>query len=422
MTSAYIPYGGTPIQSCQRCGKPLPSNEISCNNCGYSNAFIQRNNPNEYGQPPSNTAGAIPQLSYDQAQSGGPQWGLPPQSITPSAQNYSYPQIPFPSQQGATAYPGWSTQTMGNGGNLYGTVNPANPSAISVPQQPFSAVSFVPVTASDSQLSVINDLQAPNTGTSQSSRLRPKGGFIIGIVLLLVVLVGGAVASSLFINASNARKSTSPKSTSPVISFSPKVPPIFADSFHNNAKGWDLQSDTGKPSKFSVAIDNSALTLEDDNNKLLWEMVPGGKTFSDFKLTVNATLAGGEQSNGYGIYIRGASNANTDLATYYRFELYGDGTYAVFKGIMDSSNNSTNTKLVDYTMSSAIQKQGGINHILIVAHGPSMTLIVNGQTLKTISDPGYTSGSVALFVSNLPSVRPGAQAKFSSFAIYPLQA
>jgi hypothetical protein len=77
---------------------------------------------------------------------------------------------------------------------------------------------------------------------------------------------------------------------------------------------------------------------------------------------------------------------------------------------------------VDYTTSSAILKQGQVNHIAISAKGPTMSLIVNGQTLKTITDNTYASGSIALFVSNLPNTSPGAQATFSHFNIYPPQA
>ena len=68
----------------------------------------------------------------------------------------------------------------------------------------------------------------------------------------------------------------------------------------------------------------------------------------------------------------------------------------------------------------AIQKQGKVNHIMIIAKGASLSLIVNGQLLKVISDHSYANGSVALFVSNLPQAQPGAQAQFSQFAIYPI--
>ncbi len=57
---------------------------------------------------------------------------------------------------------------------------------------------------------------------------------------------------------------------------------------------------------------------------------------------------------------------------------------------------------------------------MILAKGASLSFIVNGQLLKTFTDTSYTSGSIALFASNLPEAKPGIQVQFSLLAIYPL--
>jgi len=239
-------------------------------------------------------------------------------------------------------------------------------------------------------------------------------GLIVGIVIMLVILVGGGVGYFYVKSHTDKAMTNVPTASSPT----PTTPPLFSDSFQNNNNGWDLTSISGK---YSVKVGGGSMVLEDDDNKLLWELVPGTKVYSNFKLVVDATLSRGDQSNGYGVYIRGASNQNSELATYYRFELYGDGTYAVFKGVVDASGNSQGNKLVDYTTDPAIQKQGSVNHIAIIANGPGMTFILNGQTLKVVTDTSYTGGSVALFVSNLPApIPPDAQATFNNLAIYPL--
>jgi hypothetical protein len=197
----------------------------------------------------------------------------------------------------------------------------------------------------------------------------------------------------------------------------PKATPLFSDAFFTDAYAWNLQS---APGNYAVSLGNGVLSMKVDKNGLLWELLPGERSYSNFTLTVNAVLAQGDQDNGYGVYIRGASNQKSDLASYYRFELYGDGSYAIFKGMTDSSDKSTTTKIVDYTLNSAIQKQGKVNQIMIIAKDAALSFIVNGQLLKTISDHSYTSGCVALFVSNLPEAKPGAQVQFSQFAIYPV--
>ena len=199
----------------------------------------------------------------------------------------------------------------------------------------------------------------------------------------------------------------------------PTGSPLFSDNFSSDASGWNLQS---SPGTYGVTLNNGALTMEIDKNQLLWELLPGERSYSNFTLIVNALLNRGDLNNGYGVYIRGAANGQSDLAVYYRFELYGDGSYAIFKGVTDASGTSTATKIVDYTLNAAIKKQGGTNQIMIIAKGPALSFIVNGQLLKTISDGSYKSGSVALFISNLPEAKPGLQVQFSRFAIYPLRA
>jgi len=238
----------------------------------------------------------------------------------------------------------------------------------------------------------------------------PNIGLIVGILIVIVILLGGGVG--FFYISGRLNKPASAVQPTPT----PSGPPLFSDSFQNNNNGWDLTSVAGQ---FSVKVGGGSMILEDDNHTLIPEIIPGTKLYDNFRLTVDATLSRGDQNNGYGVYIRGASNQNSDLATYYRFELYGDGTYAVFKGVVDATGTSQSNPLVSYTMNSAIQKQGTVNHITIIANGPSMTLIVNGQTITTVTDSSYTNGSIALFVSNLPAPTPPvAQAIFNNLAIY----
>jgi hypothetical protein len=234
---------------------------------------------------------------------------------------------------------------------------------------------------------------------------------MMGVIVLIIIIISGSVIGIVYFAAKSA-----PKTPTAVPIPTPAVPATFADPFNDNTYGWNLQSVSGK---YAVQVGGGNLTLEESNHKLLWEPLPGQRSYDDFKLFVDATLTKGDPGNGYGVYIRGGSDGNNDLATYYRFELYGDGGYAIFKG---DANADASTKLVDWTPSTAIQKAGKINHILITAHGSALTLTVNGQELKTISDTSYTKGCIAFFVSNVTDAQPGAQVQFSNFGIYPLNA
>ncbi len=199
----------------------------------------------------------------------------------------------------------------------------------------------------------------------------------------------------------------------------PAGTPIFSDDFLSDVNGWNLQS---SPGKYAVTLGQGKMAMEIDQHKLLWELLPGEIAYSDFIVSVNAVLSQGDQDNGYGVYIRGAANQASDLATYYRFELYGDGSYAIFKGILDANGHTINTTIVDYTLSQSIQPHGKLNHLMIVAKGAALSFIVNGQLLKIIKDHSYTSGTLALFVSHLQQSTTGAQVQFSQLAIYPASA
>lgn len=251
----------------------------------------------------------------------------------------------------------------------------------------------------------------------ERARKRKRAALIyFTCIFLAVVLLSFAGIHGAGLSLSSVSKLFSNSAATPKVAYPmPKGTPLFADPFVNDLNGWNLHS---LPHDYTVNVGNGALTLEMDKNKLLWEMLPGERSYSNFTLTVNATLSKGDQNNGYGVYIRGTANNQSDLATYYRFELYGDGSYAIFKGVVDQSGNANSVKLASYTLNRAIQKAGKVNHIMIIAKGSALSFVVNGQLLQTVSDTSYSSGSIALFVSNLPEAKPGAQVQFSQLAIY----
>ena len=400
MSSIYPPFGGPPAKLCLRCGSPLPANVITCVNCGTYNPVVQPGTLSDQRQVQSE--GLQSQVSFNGGQYSGGLLGRP--NISPSQYNQ------------------WRQASALPQNNVYGASNTL--------QSPPSSNNFYPMPGQNPQSNFNNFYVAPQQNgyypspattyggynSSPQQKRGPKVGFIVGIVLLVVLLIGGAFTGYFYFNhyyQNSTQKSTS-TNTTPSIVVTPTAIPLFRDSFDNNKMGWDL---TGNPGKFSVKVGGGSLVLEDDQNKLLWEVVPG-KNFSDFRFDVNATLTQGDPNNGYGVLIR-ASNQGADLGTYYRFELYGDGTYAIFKGYLDSTGTTQSLKVQGYIAHAAIAKVGQVNHITIVAKGPAMSLIVNGQAVYTYTDDNYKRGSIALFVSNLPKLPPRAQATFTHLAIFP---
>jgi ribosomal protein L37E len=396
---------------CQRCGVPLFLNDAHCANCGFYN-----------GVPPANKS--------QQQQTTPPTWNVPnaqvqQNSLLQQARQQSQPGDVFKNYVASAEQGNRYVQPSSQVSNT-GPTTP--PTSFGTPPQSWSHVGIAQPSARNAQTTS----SGPQTGNlsptyAQSQppfregdklQRRSRVGRIVGISALLVALISASFLAYTFLFA---QKSTPTGSTSLQAAPTNSVPlgnPLFQDNFTNNNNGWNIQS---YPDEFAVSLGNGSLKLENDSNKLLWELLPGTKTYSDFQISVDASLSKGSQDNGYGVYIRGALSQNMTLTSFYRFELYGDGSFAIFKGTTDANGITTTPRLVDYTNNSAILKQGELNHITISAKGSTMQLVVNNQVLSTVTDTTYTSGAIALFVSNLQNARPGAEATFSHLAVYPAQ-
>ena len=401
MSSVYPPFGGPPAQRCLRCGTPLPVNVVTCVNCGTYNPV------------------AHPGALYDQRQV---QWGSsqPQPSVNGSQYSGTHLEQPsmYPSQLNQRGQPSTYAQNNPYGVSFAPQTSPPSNNFYPMPGQ--NKVSNFNTFYSTPQQSAYYSTSMNAYGNYIQSPARKRGSrmrFIVGLLLLVLVLfiVGGAGAGYYYYSH-HYQSNTSLKTNSSAI-VTPTAVPLFSDSFVSNNMGWDL---TSNPGKFTVKVGGGSLVLEDDENKFLLELVPG-KIFTDFRLDVNATLTKGDPNNGYGVLIR-ASSQGTNLSTYYRFELYGDGTYAIFKGFLDSTGTTQSTNVQGYLANPAIAKAGQVNHLTIIAKGPVMSLMVNGQKVYTYTDDNYKGGSIALFVSNLPKLNPGAQATFTHLAVFPAPA
>ncbi len=463
MSSMYSSQNTAP--RCQRCGASLALNDPRCTNCGYFNggprlessapqqpqapwnqpaqpeSYRQTASPNQEG--PRQEGGLLKrypaqteQRNHYTQQTSFPAAASQPQAASrPAAPQTSFNTMP-PSQvrqqpnlppsvaqpwhtlRDENSYPHPSSQTL----NSNGYSQNASQATASSPYSTGPTTPPISFRASAQQVPPPMYAQAPRSFSQIPEKRRQLSiGRVVGILALLLVLIGGSVFAYTFLFAHKNTQQATNSSTSKSVSTPPVTHqgnPLFQDEFMNNTNGWSIQS---YPSEFSVMLGDGALKLENDNNKLLWELVPGNQKYADFQLSVDATLSKGSQDNGYGVYIRGALSQNSSITSFYRFELYGDGSFAIFKGTTDTNSVLATSRLVDYTNNSAIQKQGGLNHITISAKGSSLQFIVNGQILSTVSDSTYTSGSIALFVSNLQKAPPGAVATFSHLAIYPAQ-
>ncbi|HEU5378417.1 MAG TPA: family 16 glycoside hydrolase [Ktedonobacteraceae bacterium] len=454
MSSMYPSFGGTTTRPCMRCGASLALNESQCSRCGLLNPppqgqqFGGFQQGQQAGFPGQSWGAQSPQTGNggwsDAAGSSGA-WGS-------TGQASSRPQNTlFPGQGQPPSQP-LQPNLFGNTGN--GFANPGQP-----PSQPLQSNLFGNTGngfANPGQSSLNsafanfqqNSSQANNffTATQQKNygasplggagrlaqrglrpndddddRKRPGVGVIVVIIVLVLALVGGGSFAAYKIFKNNGPATVANPTPPPIVT--PGGKPLFSDSFQNNNAGWDLNQPDG--SKISLA--GGKLVLESDNHALYPELLPQ-KTFADFRIDVDTGLTNGnitnpDPANGYGIYIRASASQSSPLGLYYRFEVYGNGAFVIYKGAPDATGKSQSTALKSSNLSDAVNQVGSgkLNHLTVIARGSQLSFIINGTTVSTFTDTSYKSGAVALFVSQVTDAKSAAQATFENLAVFPAQ-
>lgn len=443
MSSMYPSFGGAAVRPCMRCGGPLAPNESQCSRCGTINPLPQGQpfGMSQQGQQPgpsgSGWSGQVPQPPQF-PQNGNGAWPNPAGSSAgwgSTGQAGGWPQNTlFPSQNHSPSQPlqpgpfsnNGNAGPFANTGNGFSNPNQSamNNAFANFQQNPNQANNFFAASQQKgygaSPQSVLNNPNRrgykPNDDDDDHSK-RPGGAVIAVIVILLVALVGGGI----FVvpKMLNHNNNTANGTATPATITTPTGQPLFSDFFKDNSTNWNLNAPTGQ--KCSIA--GGKLMLETDNHALFPLILPG-KAFADFRLDVDAGLTGGDAGNGYGVYIRAASTPNNPLGLYYRFEVYGDGSFLVYKGLGDGKDPANISDAKKSTNSAVFAlAQGKLNHLTIIAKGPKLDFIINGVNVVSITDvaPVYTSGSVALFASEVKAAQSGAQATFQNLAMFPAQ-
>ena len=179
---------------------------------------------------------------------------------------------------------------------------------------------------------------------------------------------------------------------------------LFEDDFSDETSGWLEAADA----EASQGYRNAQLFFEVRAPDLfVWDN-PGGN-FQDFVLEVKARQVSGATENSCGVLLRYIDDGN-----FYRFDLTGDGYYAVSK----SEHKEWGT-LVDWQESTHVKPLGEVNLIKVVCQGPRMTFYVNGQELISVEDSSFERGDVGLFASAFTD--PNVEAEFDDLEIWETQ-
>ncbi len=177
---------------------------------------------------------------------------------------------------------------------------------------------------------------------------------------------------------------------------------LFQDDFSNPDSGWDsVRTDDGV-----TDYENGIYRIFVNTDNLdVW--ANPGKSFTDARIEVDATKAGGPDDNDFGIICR-----YQDVDNFYFLIISSDGYYGIGK-----TENGEQELLGAENMNTddAIHQGQATNHITAECVGSRLSLSVNGKELFTVSDTSFASGDVGLLAGTYDE--PGTDIHFDNFIV-----
>jgi hypothetical protein len=177
--------------------------------------------------------------------------------------------------------------------------------------------------------------------------------------------------------------------------------PDWSDDFSDPASGWEAQSDASAEVGYQEGV---MRVLVKAPNRLAW--ASAGRTFSDFRLVVEATQVAGPDDNEYGVLVR-----MQDPEHFYRFSISGDGYYLVSK----YSGEEWEMLSSDWAPSDAIHTGNASNRLAVVCQGATMMFLVNDVELVQVQDSSYSRGDVGLYVGTF--FEPEVEVHFDNLSV-----
>jgi hypothetical protein len=179
---------------------------------------------------------------------------------------------------------------------------------------------------------------------------------------------------------------------------------LFSDDFSRTNSGWDKYSDSRFLTDY---LDGTYRIQVNDTSSYAWAN-PGNRSFTDVRIEVDATKAGGPDDNDFGVICR-----TKDINHFYFGIITSDGYYGIIK--MNGENSSLLGR-DNLETSSLINQGAATNHIRFDCIGSTLTLYVNGTQIDQQTDGEYTEGNVGLIAGTYDV--SGTDIRFDNFFVY----
>jgi hypothetical protein len=158
---------------------------------------------------------------------------------------------------------------------------------------------------------------------------------------------------------------------------------LLRDDFSKISSGWDQLHETDYTLEYKDGSYHVVIGAQDGG-----ESVWIGDNYTKMSVEVDVNQFVGPDDALVGVSCRDKQDVGG-----YSFEFSHDGTYGIYEYEQGSPSVLDEAVLDPNTVNA-----NGVNHIEGVCDGPTLTLILNGETLMQVNDPTYTSGGAGLIV------------------------
>lgn len=168
---------------------------------------------------------------------------------------------------------------------------------------------------------------------------------------------------------------------------------------------WKLSSDAAA----TVSVADGVLRVHVfELGQVAW--ASAGRTYSDFRLAVEATQVSGPDDNEYGVLARMAGDQQ-----FYVFSISGDG----YARVARYNDGSWNILGPDWKLSDAIHQGAATNVLEVEARGTTFVFSVNGTQVLQVEDAQLTRGDIGLYAGAFNEAN--VVIDFDNLEVQPLQ-
>src|SRR5260370_27394757 len=178
--------------------------------------------------------------------------------------------------------------------------------------------------------------------------------------------------------------------------------PLFTATFADNSQQWPIIV----TSTFGSQIKDGRLVLTRAvNDRFFLLALPGGQSYSDFRLDMTFLFQQGDAEDDLGLNFRSPDDAPDRAVRGYVFVFNRAGTYQFIKGLAPDPGSQDASKAVSLGSSTlaASLAQGQPIALSVITKGSTMAFYINHAFVVAFTDATYTTGAIDIVLDKKSS-------------------